>query len=211
MGKNKHAHLLGGKDIIMHNNVIFVSFSEKGFYFGDPCYVLKDADYNEWDKQLDYENGAVEINGLHWLVHETLYGDGEYNLSDGNKAGVDSGSLALVPLELCDPDELKGWQNLAHEGFNMALMIPKYGENGNFEGEICALLFKLNDQQMDHVRGMNSEQAILRWAYNHGSDLHMTEIVAYTGYEHEDEDGYDEDEPDECGDDFYGDWADDCD
>lgn len=82
-----------------------------GFYFGDPCYALKEDLYQEWinwgeereKKEGRYCNdGKFVFDGEEiMLVDSTAYGDGCYG---GNHAsyGVDAGCLAVIPLEFCD-------------------------------------------------------------------------------------------------------------
>ena len=72
------------------------------FYIGDPCYVLDDNIYFDiWDKKFNFEDGRVDCNdGLSFLVHGTAYGDGEYYDENGNVYGVDSGTIAIIPIEL---------------------------------------------------------------------------------------------------------------
>lgn len=81
--------------------------SEKGFYIGDPCYVLPDEIYNEiWGDKYNFKDGKIEVGDKAFLVHGTAYGDGEYFDGIGTSYGVDSGTLALIPLELIKDNEL---------------------------------------------------------------------------------------------------------
>lgn len=85
-----------------------------GFYFGDPCYALKEDLYNEWiawgDEREKKEgrwcnDGKFVHDGKEiMLVDSTAYGDGCYG---GNHAsyGVDAGCLAVIPLEFCDEEK----------------------------------------------------------------------------------------------------------
>lgn len=78
---------------------------KKGFYFGDPCYIMKNANYDELLDQIykDSEHGTtgkVTVNGIEMIVDCTAYGDGCY-LGRHMKFGVDAGLLAVVPIELC--------------------------------------------------------------------------------------------------------------
>lgn len=80
-----------------------VLVSKKGFYFGDPCYVLGDELYHEvWGGIYEYQDCIVKDpkTGMRFAVHGTAYGDGTYKGSDGEVFSVDSGTLALVPTEL---------------------------------------------------------------------------------------------------------------
>lgn len=80
--------------------------TSKGMYIGDPCYVLKDEDYDQWCDQLEYEDGVINIGDLQWCAAGTANGDGEYCDNDSDALyGVDSGSIGLVPLELVEDME----------------------------------------------------------------------------------------------------------
>ena len=71
------------------------------FWVGDPCYVLSDdVYYGIWDDKYNFEDGIIDCgNGLSFLVHGTAYGDGCYP-GNGFNYGVDSGTLAVIPMEL---------------------------------------------------------------------------------------------------------------
>lgn len=73
------------------------------FYIGDPCYVLGDKIYFDiWSKKFNFNDGYIEVKkNSGFEVHGTCYGDGEYKDEQGNKYPVDSGSLAVIPLEIC--------------------------------------------------------------------------------------------------------------
>lgn len=77
--------------------------SEKGFYFGDPCYVLDDElYYGVWGNVYEFQDCSVRDpkTGLHFSVAGTYMGDGTYGGSNGRYFSVDSGTLALIPLEM---------------------------------------------------------------------------------------------------------------
>lgn len=83
--------------------------SEKGFYIGDPCYVLSDKNYNEiWGDKYDYADGIIGIDDYSFIVKGTYFGDGVYEDEEGFSYPVDSGTLAVVPLELCEHDTKLG-------------------------------------------------------------------------------------------------------
>lgn len=77
------------------------------FYIGDPCYVLGDQIYFDiWDKKFHFNDGYIEVKkNLGFEVHGTCYGDGEYTDEQGNKYPVDSGTLAVIPVEICGKPE----------------------------------------------------------------------------------------------------------
>lgn len=72
------------------------------FWIGDPCYVLSDdIYYGIWDDKYNFEDGIIDCgNGLSFLVHGTAYGDGSYQGTNGAEYGVDSGTLAVIPMDL---------------------------------------------------------------------------------------------------------------
>lgn len=95
----------------------------KGFYIGDPCYILPDVIYQGiWETQYDFFDGAIYYNDkqnpsdpnngkLIMVVAGTAYGDGCY-LATGTKyensrvgfpesfnVPVDAGVIAIVNLE----------------------------------------------------------------------------------------------------------------
>lgn len=75
--------------------------SNIGFYIGDPCYVLGDKEYyGNWGNSHDFDDGLIESDNGTWFVHSTAYGDGDYRDSNGMSYGVDSGTLAVIPLEV---------------------------------------------------------------------------------------------------------------
>lgn len=83
--------------------------SEKGFYIGDPSYVLSDKNYNEiWGDKYDYADGIIRIDDYSFIVKGTYFGDGVYKDEEGYSYPVDSGTIAIVSLELCDQDTKLG-------------------------------------------------------------------------------------------------------
>lgn len=84
------------------------------YYIGDLCYALKDDVYKScWGKH-DYQPGTftvdANINGqtCKFSVNHTTWGDGFYRDSvSGNFYAVDAGVIGIVPLELCDPNNMK--------------------------------------------------------------------------------------------------------
>lgn len=86
----------------------------KGFYFGDPCYVMSDKDYNDLHKQMFANKsadqvGKFNINGYEVIVDNTAYGDGFFGGWNAYYS-VDSGMMGVVPLELVEKDPTNmGW------------------------------------------------------------------------------------------------------
>ena len=82
--------------------------SNKGFYVGDPCYVLSDEIYHHfWGDVCNWEDGVHSIPNTEYkfAVNGTAYGDGEYFDDYGRAYGVDSGTLSVIPLELIEDIE----------------------------------------------------------------------------------------------------------
>ena len=72
------------------------------FWIGDPCYVLSDdIYYGIWDDKYEFKDGKIDVDDkLSFLVHGTAYGDGCYEGTNGFEYGVDSGTLAVIPMDL---------------------------------------------------------------------------------------------------------------
>lgn len=82
--------------------------SNLGFYIGDPCYVLNDEEYQQnWGNRNGFRDGEIQTDKGVWFVHDTAFGDGEYHDQNGIDYGVDSGTLAVIPMEIvyAHPDE----------------------------------------------------------------------------------------------------------
>lgn len=83
------------------------------YYIGDVCYALDDDTYrNQWGKTYNYATGTYvfSVNGKQdalTLAH-TKYGDGVYvdDISK-NEYYVDSGTIGIVPFELCSQSSIK--------------------------------------------------------------------------------------------------------
>ncbi len=86
------------------------------YVLSDPCYVISDWDawLEEWfggPSESEQRGGVFEFKGLKVCAFYTKYGDGVYESSEGHCLGVDSGSIGLIPLSLCDKDD-EGGHNL---------------------------------------------------------------------------------------------------
>ena len=96
-----------------------------GFYFGDPCYALREDLYDEWinwgdenqakDGKWDNSGKFVFEGKDIMIVDSTAYGDGCYQGTQIMPYGVDAGCLAVIPLEYCDETKSSfddgGWIN----------------------------------------------------------------------------------------------------
>lgn len=79
--------------------------SEDGFYIGDPCYVLNDKVYDvEWGINNKFRDGEIQTSMGTFIVHETMYGDGEYRVigTRGGYVSVDSGTIAVIPMSMVE-------------------------------------------------------------------------------------------------------------
>ncbi len=83
------------------------------YYIGDICYALDDNVYhNQWGETYSFAAGTyiISYNGIQnaMTVAHTKYGDGMY-VDDINKLefNVDSGTIGIVPFNLCNPSEIK--------------------------------------------------------------------------------------------------------
>jgi len=80
------------------------------YFIGDPCYVIPDDEWSDFVGPycVDYRDGdGLQIyKGMKVFAASTSCGDGCYRDNRGNSYGVDSGMLGIVPVELCDPNEL---------------------------------------------------------------------------------------------------------
>jgi len=92
------------------------NFSAGKYWLGDPCYVVKDEDWNVvgeetgWfgsdshnEKSKDY-NGLFYYGGMKCFANSTRYGDGVFTDNENREYGVDAGLLGILPLEICNGD-----------------------------------------------------------------------------------------------------------
>lgn len=112
-----------------------------GFYFGDPCYALKDELYDkwlDWGRENEKKTGRYDNDGKFvsekqdiMIVDSTAYGDGCYG---GIKMcyGVDAGCLSVIPLEFCD--ESKNFSELGYVNreFKGSVTLETDGNDGSF-------------------------------------------------------------------------------
>lgn len=78
----------------------------------DPCYVLKDKEYQKmldstWGSNTITEN-AYTLKGKKMVVYGTAYGDGGYkNTHNSNEVLVDSGQIAIIPTSCITKKSVK--------------------------------------------------------------------------------------------------------
>ena len=88
--------------------------STKGFYICDPCYILPDEIYDDiWGAKHNYKDGEIHVGDTNFAVVGTRIGDGCFDVNYNTKSGfvevldsiwVNSGTIAIIPVELCDPN-----------------------------------------------------------------------------------------------------------
>ena len=75
--------------------------SKKGFYLGDPYFALNDSIYYDfWGRQKNFSDGVFKFKDLYFAVGAARQGVGCYKDNLGNEYPVNSGTIALIPLEL---------------------------------------------------------------------------------------------------------------
>ena len=154
--------------------------SNVGFYIGDPCYVLDDEEYyKNWGDRNGFRDGEIQSDSGVWFVHDTAFGDGEYHDQYGTEYGVDSGTLAVIPMEVvyAHPRE-----DIVFKG-NGVVSIEKMMHLGNVVMKVgCELM-----AEVEYVYGIFSVR-IIHTANKKTMIVEELEIDTY---------GHDEDEDDE--------------
>lgn len=115
---------------LVATNVESVEFPAGIYLITDLCYVYPEdewidfceLDFRESGRGYSY-NGAVFVyNNINFFVSNTAYGDGIYPIKRNNKiighCGVDSGCLALIPIEL-----VRIWLNNSKKSINNELSV----------------------------------------------------------------------------------------
>lgn len=109
--------------------------SKIGFYIGDVCYEMTDEDYNgEWHKDFTEFEGEHELRGHKFAIGGTAYGDGEYEDQQGHRYGVDSGTIGILPYELCKDKNPYELDRLGR--FVRATSATFTAEDGEFDIEL---------------------------------------------------------------------------
>ena len=125
--------------------------SKKGFVISDPCYTLSKSVYRSfWGKKKNFDDGVFDYGDTSFAVSATAYGDGVYYDNHAHKYPVDSGVIALIPLELVsDKSDLNS---------GVVIRIPGEAEfmceDGVFDitfsnGYIIHINTKLDDSESD--------------------------------------------------------------
>jgi hypothetical protein len=112
----------------------------------DPCYVMPD---DLWDALIDDvfypvsekaqpDCGLVEIEGFRIWWGNTAYGDGSFDVLQGNhrlgEIGVDAGMIAFMPLEFVE--KYSKDKNLLKKNNGIAVQAPVGGAVRYMEGNV---------------------------------------------------------------------------
>jgi hypothetical protein len=77
------------------------------YFLGDPLSVLHPRIHiGIWDNLYHCDNGLFTINDVHFAVHNTHYGDGIFNDTKNRKYKIESGTIALVHIDLIENIDL---------------------------------------------------------------------------------------------------------
>ena len=71
------------------------------YYLGDPCYVIPDDEWDEFCQIMRFDGEKFEYKDEFCRVIGTG-GDGDFG-----GLSVDAGIIGVIPVSLCDPDELE--------------------------------------------------------------------------------------------------------
>ena len=87
------------------------------YYIGDPCYVIDSDNWGEFldsfwvldnIRYIDRNGGIFDFDGYACCAFYTLYGDGQYEASNGAMLGVDAAMIGAIPLVLCTRGDMNG-------------------------------------------------------------------------------------------------------
>lgn len=124
--------------------------SKIGFYIGDVCYEMTDEDYYaDWSNNFEDFEGEHELRGHKFAIGGTAYGDGEYEDQYGHRYGVDSGTIGILPYELCKDKNISELDRYGR--FVRATSATFTAEDGEFD-------IKLNTQQSYHISTNDYEE-----------------------------------------------------
>ena len=77
------------------------------YYLGDPSNVLSEKIYiGILENIYQFKNGKLNINGTHIIMHSTHSGDGNFIDTKNRKYNIESGLIALIPIELIEDNDL---------------------------------------------------------------------------------------------------------
>lgn len=77
------------------------------YWIGDPCYAIRDSDWEDFLDLTDYCDKPANYNGALVVCGSTAFGDGEYSDNKGNLYGVDAGALCIMPIEVATGDSVE--------------------------------------------------------------------------------------------------------
>lgn len=102
------------------------------YYIGDPCYVLSDHVYDNVFGPL-YKPGVYEHNGHTFAISPTSYGDGLYRDNGKRLYYVDSGTLSIIPYDLCEKEMDNNEKNRLGKVFTFTNEVKVKMSKGVFE------------------------------------------------------------------------------
>ena len=123
--------------VLKRNNEInnMITLPKASYIIIDPCYVMPEDLYSQLCNALDFDetNQKITINDRELAVLFTTHGDGYYrsNIKSDTLFGVDSGSIACGPLELCSAEMINSLDP------NTFYMVNDYVECVYSNGTLC--------------------------------------------------------------------------
>ena len=105
------------------------------YYLGDPCYVIPDAEWDDFCKIMTNNGDDFEFKGETCRVIGTG-GDGDFG-----GISVDAGVIGVIPVSLCDPQSLKSYvpsdarlinnfATLENDGYGDIILVDGEALNG---------------------------------------------------------------------------------
>lgn len=104
------------------------------YYIGDPCYVIDEDKWDSFCHKIPRHDMLMEFEGLDVLVHDTAHGDGLYETNTMQNIAVDSGLIAILPMELAVRKRGRSWKQkpLAFENVKVENQIELEYYDGEF-------------------------------------------------------------------------------
>ena len=142
------------------------------YYFGDPSYILPDETLKLWEEHYDGLSGIIDVyidtppNNWVWRNHtfavgNTMYGNGCYDdITTGFMYPVDSGALALIPVNLADRGKIRQTiyrTSITKHTFRSPVEVYRMQE-GQFVVRIKGSLRSIIDVDTDTIRDAESER-----------------------------------------------------
>ena len=100
------------------------------YYLGDPCYVIPDAEWDDFCQIMNYDGDDFDFKNETCRVIGTG-GDGDFG-----GLSVDAGIIGVIPVALCDPQKLKSYVPSDARLINNSLLLKM------MDGAILSLLME---------------------------------------------------------------------